>query len=571
MFGETEAAVRLPGLLFGFLGAVTTGLLARQWFGRTVGWAAGIFYATTILPTAMAQAASHDVALIPLINLAVLLLWKAARLCDISQRAAQVRDDMPGGQTFRSVPKDCQTQGRQECLSPCDGKPRVTASNRRLFVFCILAAGLFLGLSILTKGMMGIVVVGLVCAGTVFFDEPIGFDRKRAMGFVLRMSMAVGVAILVAAPWYFAMERQNPNFLRYYFFDRHLRAFATGSQPHSDQPWWYYLPILLGGGLPWIGYLRWGEGRGGRDARCLATASTPGSKKRRLGEEETGRFADPAFSPTQESESPSLPVSQSPPSVSPPSVSLLWLWLLGWTLFLTLARSKLATYLWPAFPPLAILAAIAWTNWLEDSSDEKTQQAFVRMFRRSSWFGPIVLPSALLVVQWACGVRFAWLTWTAAGVVAAASLAPLWPLKNGRRVGVLAAAVLSIAAQFTVVMIFVVPTVAENYTARSLAAYYNQQGHLPRRLLVAEERIGSLVFYLAPSLRAGLTEDRIDAFSADYPPKLQVGDVIALPKQRIKQVGEYLDLSGVPCQSVGRYRLYPITQETIEKNKGAKR
>lgn len=75
LFGSNEAAVRLPGLMFGLLGAMTTGLLAWRMFGRKTGWIAGIFYATTILPTALAQAASHDVALVPWVNLAMLLLW----------------------------------------------------------------------------------------------------------------------------------------------------------------------------------------------------------------------------------------------------------------------------------------------------------------------------------------------------------------------------------------------------------------------------------------------------------------------------------------------------------------
>ena len=48
-------------------------------FNRTAGLIAGILYATTILPTALAQAASHDVALVPWINLSLLLLWESHR------------------------------------------------------------------------------------------------------------------------------------------------------------------------------------------------------------------------------------------------------------------------------------------------------------------------------------------------------------------------------------------------------------------------------------------------------------------------------------------------------------
>ena len=77
LFGPSEAAVRLPGLMFGLLGAISTGLLGWRMFNRATGLIAGILYATTILPTALAQAASHDVALIPWINLTLLLLWES--------------------------------------------------------------------------------------------------------------------------------------------------------------------------------------------------------------------------------------------------------------------------------------------------------------------------------------------------------------------------------------------------------------------------------------------------------------------------------------------------------------
>jgi len=73
VLGMHEAAVRLPGLLCGLLGAVTTGIVGWRMLGRPVGLLAGLFYTTTILPVALAQAAVHDVALIPSTNLA--LLW----------------------------------------------------------------------------------------------------------------------------------------------------------------------------------------------------------------------------------------------------------------------------------------------------------------------------------------------------------------------------------------------------------------------------------------------------------------------------------------------------------------
>ena len=83
---------------------------------------------------------------------------------------------------------------------------------------------------------------------------------------------------------------------------------------------------------------------------------------------------------------------------------------------------------------------------------------------------------------------------------------------------------------------------------------------MPSRLLVAEGRIGSLVFYLTPQLRAGLTADRIEQWSLDELPPLRPGDVIALPKRKIARLRAYHYFDDTPYESVGPYRLYQITK-----------
>ena len=106
----------------------------------------------------------------------------------------------------------------------------------------------------MTKGLLGVAVVGLAYGGYLLDSRRVTPSRCVAAGPTA--VLLICCRRLIAAPWYLAVESQQPGFLRYYFFDRHVLGFATGKQPHSDQPWWYYLPILLGGGLPWIAYVR---------------------------------------------------------------------------------------------------------------------------------------------------------------------------------------------------------------------------------------------------------------------------------------------------------------------------
>ena len=345
-FGSSEAAVRLPGLVFGLLGAVTTGLLAWRMFNRNVGLIAGILYATTILPTALAEAASHDVALVPLINLTLLQLWQLQR-----------------------------------------------GAGRGAAVARIVTAGVLMGLSILIKGLTGPAAVAVAYGGYVLLT-------RRLSWAILLSGVAIGlVSVAVAAPWYAAVDLRNPGFLRYYFLDRHLLGFATGTQPHGDQPWWYYLPILVGGGLPWIGYLPvvvrdWGLGARGSGSIVIPSLKSP---------------------------------APNPDDQSPSSATLLWCWLIGWTLLVTAARSKLVTYLWPAFPPLAMLAAVAWARMIAGTLGDAARRTFARTFVWSSWSGPLVLPLAALVVERVYAIHFAWPTWVAIGVAAAVAPLPLVP------------------------------------------------------------------------------------------------------------------------------------------------
>ena len=275
-FGMTTATARLPGMLFALLGIATTGWLAMVLFGSSADgglalsgaprhWIAATCYATMVLPFLLAQAPVHDVALVPFTNLALGFLWRAGRdsgfpppLSEL-RRASGIRDSMP--------------------------------------------AALALGFSILTKGLEGVAIVGLG------YGLYLLIARAITWRIVVRGIVILAIAVLVALPWYLAMNAREPGYLRYYFIDRHLLGFATETQRHSGQRWWFYLPIVIGGGLPWVFFIDLAR-------RKAAPCTTEGR----------------------------API-------------LLWTWLGGTTILLSLAASKAVTYVLPAMPAIAILAA----------------------------------------------------------------------------------------------------------------------------------------------------------------------------------------------------------------------
>src|SRR5258708_36365378 len=175
---------------------IAVALLGWALFGEPAGLIAGIVYGTMLLPMGVSEVAVHDVGLVPFMCIAALCL-------------VRVRTQFTSG----------------------------------------VIAGVALGLSILTKGLVGVVFIGIfaVCLAV---HRPSGAIRLAVV-----LTIAVVVAVLVAAPWYFAMEHAHPGYLHYYFVERHLQGYLTATQRHAGRPFWYYVPVVLGGTLPWTGYL----------------------------------------------------------------------------------------------------------------------------------------------------------------------------------------------------------------------------------------------------------------------------------------------------------------------------
>ncbi len=470
VFGMHEAAVRLPGLMFGLLGAVTTGVVGWRMFGRGVGLVAGMFYGTMILPVALSQAATHDVALVPWVNLAVLLFWLADQ-----------------------------------------------ATTRRAAMGYTLAIGVLLGLSCLTKGLVGVALVG-VAYGTYLL-----VTRRLTVAACIRGAAALGIAALVASAWYLAVEMRSPGYLYYYFVERHLLGYVTDTQSHGDSPWWYYLPILLGGGLPWIGYL----------PVTLQDQWIRFKSKQR--------------------------------DASSSAMVLLWCWLIACTLFLSTSHSKLVTYVWPVFPAVAILAAVAWVRLFRGELTQAARKSILLTFRLSCLSGVVVLPIAMGVVGSKFHVQFTPTAWTIGVLTAFASWSALIFFRFERHRAMLSTGMLSMAAQYAVLMTFLFPPIAEQISARGLAEHFNQLGRVPPRVLLTEDRIGSLIFYLDPQLRSDLKAGQLEEIRvrelATLPPQ-QSETVVSLPERHLNRAHRHLDLADVEYQRAGSHRIYDARQLT---------
>ncbi len=81
----------------------------------------------------------------------------------------------------------------------------------------------------------------------------VSFAALRREWTVLRRTFWWPGALLYAAmvlPWFIAVQRRNPNFLRVFFLEHNLERFATNRFEH-EQSLWYYAPVVLLSLMPW--------------------------------------------------------------------------------------------------------------------------------------------------------------------------------------------------------------------------------------------------------------------------------------------------------------------------------
>ncbi|HQZ66173.1 MAG TPA: glycosyltransferase family 39 protein, partial [Planctomycetaceae bacterium] len=379
-FGMHEWAVRLPGLLFGLLGSLTTGLLAWRLFGRQIAAIATLMSMTMFLPLVMAQAATHDVALVPWTNLAILCLWATE-----------------------------------------------TSSTRRQQVGWLAGAACMVGLAILTKALIG---VAIVCIGYGLF---LIFSRRLSLARCVRLAVVLLVGLLMASPWFIAMEIRDRGYLYYYFIERHLLGFATSTQPHGEESWYYYAPFVLLGSIPWswtIVPLLFDEWRGRKSRTATA-----------------------------------------------PEMILLLCWLIGGLLFLSIAKSKLSTYALPLFPAIAILTAVSWQRFVDRQCSAATVTWFSWMNRLSGVAGAIAPIVAMLGLQLLLHTTWPAICWLAAGVVSAISIASLIDAENKRYARSFALCCTWIAGMVAILMTWPFQNVAESYSERRLAEWINRQDY----------------------------------------------------------------------------------------------
>jgi 4-amino-4-deoxy-L-arabinose transferase-like glycosyltransferase len=175
------------------------------------------------------------------------------------------------------------------------------ALGRRWMLACWVA----MAAATLTKGLVGIVLPGAVLVLYSLLQRDFRAWRHLELGWGLALYAAFTL------PWFMLVERAQPGALDFLIVREHFQRYLTRVHDRY-QPWWYFLVVLALGCLPWLPQ--------------VLRALLEGWRRR---------------------------VPQGEFDVS----RLLWTSVVFTVVFFSLSDSKLAPYIVPVLPPLALLAA----------------------------------------------------------------------------------------------------------------------------------------------------------------------------------------------------------------------
>lgn len=115
------------------------------------------------------------------------------------------------------------------------------AKQRRIWS---LAMCLGLGAATLIKGLVGVIVPGMVILCYLLLSKQ--WKAPKSIDVVAGALLFFAIVL----PWYLMAEWRNPGYLHYYLWEEHFGRFVTNEFDRAE-PWYYFIGVGLVGFMPW--------------------------------------------------------------------------------------------------------------------------------------------------------------------------------------------------------------------------------------------------------------------------------------------------------------------------------
>jgi 4-amino-4-deoxy-L-arabinose transferase-like glycosyltransferase len=311
-----------------------------------------------------------------------------------------------------------------------DGAP---AQNQNLLTLVLWGA--FLGLGVLAKGPAAVILAG----GAIGVWVLVTSNWRAA--FRLAHPAAIAAFCAVALPWYVLCARHNPDFLHVFIFQHNFERYLTPLFQHQ-QPFWFFGPITILALLPWSAFL-------------IAAAQ----EALKLWREKTWTNS-PGF--------------------------FVGCWAVFPVVFFSFSQSKLPSYILPAVPALALVAAIG--------ASRSFQRGRTNAVILSAGIGVVWIVLAIVFLHAThkfpfteMGGAISALAAVALGIAIAVAAGILYAgMRKELRLAVILCSI-SAVATLVVASIVVLPALDPYLSARSHAAFFGNDLH-PDRIFTYELR-----------------------------------------------------------------------------------
>jgi 4-amino-4-deoxy-L-arabinose transferase-like glycosyltransferase len=375
-----------------------------------------------------------------------------------------------------------------------------TARRQQAAALQSVLAYVFLGLAVLAKGPVAIILAAGIMLAVWLVDDRGGLFRRW-----LVIPGAI-VAAAVALPWFWLAYRQNGfAFIATFLINHNLARYITDIHHHS-QPFLFYLPALLALFFPWSGWLP------------LLISKSPLQALRRWREWD---------------------------------ISLVFLscWFLFPILFFSLSDSKLAGYILPSLPPLALILGV----YVSRSGDKSRLKAAA--------VTDLVLSAAMAIAAPLVFQKEYGGAWKVGLFISAAVLIPaLFSIAFKLRGRTLQAFYATLVQGFFLVLVLA------QYAFPVLGAYYSTRDIASRALEVRQSNEPIVTYRFFHHTLLYYTNYQVED-KLDNPPSLlrfvrsHTSCLVATDVAGMKEILNLKDISAVPLSEQGNFRLLRITAD----------
>ncbi|MCX5903052.1 MAG: glycosyltransferase family 39 protein, partial [Proteobacteria bacterium] len=384
LFGINEFAARFPAALLGALGVLVTFLLGKALYDRRTGFMGAVILSVSFEYLFLSRLVVHDISLTFGILLSLSLFY----------------------------------YGSQQHKVPAWVIPLFYGS---------------LAWSVLAKGPLGLVLPGMIIVPYILLTKSWRLIKE------LRPGLGMIIFLPLVAAWYVPVSLSNRDFLYYFIVHQHLQQFLSAAKATHHEPFYFYLPVFIGGFFPWSFFL----------PQALSLSLSPFNM---LAKRKQDLF--------------------------------LILWLAIPFVFFSIASSKLNTYILPIYPAAAILVAKLLKDFLF-SSAEKNRGL---LFSFSALIAILIPASIALIIYYPSYVYIGLVLLSGTAI----SFYCFFSKKGGLSFVLLSA---TSAIIFLLITIFVMPSLVHDYSTKDLSGYLMQVSSPPDSIACYRRVQNSTVFY----------------------------------------------------------------------------